>query len=264
MAVGVRRFFCLLNVAVAFVTLASALAVLYSDLAVPGYREHHRDALWFVSAYAAVQVVMLVEFARDGRLVPWLALAKAVAAWFLITFLDSLWPRWSVWTPARYVYLLFDWGESTGFGMYALIYLGRGLWNTLNTAYFTKSWWMRLRVTAPFLGRVVTGVPLAGMIFCAWKFINEVRLEAQLSPEAQAVAQLVYEGLECDAIRANDGRVTYDVRQRGERRYDVRIAWGCAQTRVVVRSQDGRMGGISGPRQACCSPPKSSSRDADG
>src|SRR5438874_12935453 len=49
MGVGVRLALRLANVAVALVTLASALAVLASDIAVPGYREHYRDALWFVA-----------------------------------------------------------------------------------------------------------------------------------------------------------------------------------------------------------------------
>src|SRR5207249_7460511 len=78
----VRLALRLVNVLVAFVTLASALAVLVSDLRVPGYRGHYRDALRFVALYAAVQGVMLAAFARDGRLVPWLALSKTAAAYF--------------------------------------------------------------------------------------------------------------------------------------------------------------------------------------
>ena len=261
MAVGVRRFFLLLNAAVAFVTFASALAVLYSDLAVPGYREHHRDALWFVTAYAAVQVVMLVEFARDGRWVPWLALLKAVVAWLFLANFTSLWPYWQGWTPGRYVYQLFDWGEGTRIGLYALVFLGRGLWNTLNAFYFTQPWWRRLRITRPLLGRVVTALPLVGMLFCLWLFLSLVREEAQtFSPEAQAVARLVYEGLDCTAVRANDGKTTDDVRQRGERRYQVRIAWGCEQTRVLVRAEDGRMGAAAGSQRACCARSESSMR----
>ena len=256
-----RRFFCLLNVAVAFVTLASALAVLYSDLFVPGYREHHRDALWFVSAYAAVQAGMLVEFARDGRFVPWLALVKAVAAWLFLANFTALWPYWRMWTPARYVYQLFDWGESTRMGLYALVFLGRGVWNTLNAFYFTQPWWRPLRITHPFLGRVVTALPLAGIVLCIWLFMQLVREEAQtFSPEAQAVARLVYEGLDCAAVRANDGKTTDDVRQRGERRYQVRIAWGCEQTRVLVRAEDGRLGAAVGSQRACCTRPETSMR----
>ena len=105
-----RRALRLVNVLVALVTLASALAVLGSDLTVPGYRDHYRDALWLVTAYAAVQVVMLAAFARDTWLVPWLALAKAAAAWLFLANFTALWPYWTTWTPARYVYQLFDWG----------------------------------------------------------------------------------------------------------------------------------------------------------
>jgi len=257
----VRRVFRLMNVAVALVTLASALAVFYSDLTVPGYREHYRDALWFVVAYSAVQIVMLVEFARDGRHVPWLALLKAVAAWVFLAAFASLWPYWGVWTPARYVYQLFDWGESTRIGLYALVFLGRGVWNTLNAFYFTQPWWRRLRITHPLLGHMVTVLPLAGMILCIWMFMQLVREEAEtFSPEARAVARLVYEGLDCDAVRTNDGKTTDDVRQRGERRYHVRIAWGCAETRVLVQAEDGRMGAAAGPQLACCERPETLSR----
>ena len=55
---------------IALVTLVSALAVLASDVLVPGYREHYRDAPWFVTLYVLVQIVMLVGFARDWRGVP--------------------------------------------------------------------------------------------------------------------------------------------------------------------------------------------------
>src|SRR5437870_7779777 len=106
----VRLALRIVNVLVALVTLASALAVLVSDLRIPGYREHYRDAVWFVGLYTAVQGVMLVTFARDGRLVPWLALSKAVAAWLFLAGFTHLWPYWRVWTPARYVYQLFEWG----------------------------------------------------------------------------------------------------------------------------------------------------------
>ena len=130
----------LVNVLVAFVTLASALAVLVSDLRVPGYREHYRDALWFVALYAAVQGVMLAAFARDGRLVPWLALSKTAAAYFFLAGFTHLWPYWRVWTPARYVYQLFEWGEDGQVGLMALVFLGRGAFNTLNAMYFTTPW----------------------------------------------------------------------------------------------------------------------------
>lgn len=245
----------LLNVAIALVTLASALAVLYSDVTVSGYREHYRDALWFVSLYALVQVVMLVEFARDSRLVPWLALAKAAAAWLFLANFTSLWPYWRVWTPARYIYELFNWGESTRIGLYALVFLGRGAFNTLNAFYFTQPAWRRLRITQPLLGRLVTALPLAGMMLCLWLFLRLVSEEVKtFSPEAQEVARLVYEQIDCDAVRTNEGKTTDDVRQRGERRYHVRIAWGCDVTRVLVEAEDGRIGATAGPQTSCCAP----------
>src|SRR5439155_25851948 len=116
MGVGVRLALRLANVAVALVTLVSALAVLASDLAVPGYREHYRDALWFVALYAVVQAVVLIAFARDGRLVPWLALLKAAAAYVFLLNFFALWPYWRTWTPARYVYQLFEWTGSRNVG----------------------------------------------------------------------------------------------------------------------------------------------------
>src|SRR5436305_1369398 len=151
-----RRALRWLNVAIALVTLASGLAVLGSDLLVTGYRELHRDALWFVVAYCAAQVLMVVEFARDGRLVPWLAVAKALAAclFFASFFTSGLY--WMAWTPGRYVYQLFVWGEETKVGLFALAFLGRGTFNTLNAFYFTRPWWGPLRVRRPPLGRAVT------------------------------------------------------------------------------------------------------------
>src|SRR5437870_8662246 len=120
-----RRSLRWLNVAIALVTLASGLAVLGSDLLVAGYRELHRDAPWFVAAYCAAQVLMVVEFARDGGLVPWLGVAKALAAvlFFASFFTSGLY--WMAWTPGRYVYQLFEWGEESQVGLCALAFIGR-------------------------------------------------------------------------------------------------------------------------------------------
>jgi hypothetical protein len=249
----VRRALRILNVLIALATLASALAVLASDLLVPGYREHYRDAPWFVALYAAVQVVMLVEFARDGRLVPWLAVAKAVAAYlFLLNFL-ALWPYWRTWTPARYVYQLFEWGEGRKVGLFALVFLGRGAFNTLNAVYFTAPWWGRLRSRQPLLGRLVTAVPLGAMVFCVWTFARLAAEETKtFSPEAADVARTVLEGIACDAVRANAGQTTSDIRERGNRRYHVRITYGCAVTQVVVLTEEGLIGTAAAPRPECC------------
>jgi hypothetical protein len=249
----VRLALRLVNVAIALVTLASALAVLAADILDPGYRAHYRDAIWFVTLYAAIQVVMLVEFARGGRLIPWLALAKAVAAYFFLGYFTSLWPYWRTWTPARYVYQLFDWGEGVKVGLFALIFLGRGAFNTLNAMYWTRDWWGALRFSRPLVGRLVTAVPIGITAFCVWAFLQLTREEARTySPEAQEVAQNVYESIECDAVRENAGKTTSDLRQQGERKYQVRIAYGCDMTRVVVQAEDGRVGAAAGPRVECC------------
>ena len=249
----VRLALRLVNLLVALVTLASALAVLASDLRVPGYREHYRDALWFVALYAAVQGVMLVGFARDGRLVPWLALSKAAAAYLFLAGFTHLWPYWRVWTPARYVYQLFEWGEDRQVGLMALVFLGRGAFNTLNAMYFTAPWWRALRVRRPLLGRAVTAAPMAATVFFLWTFFALQREEARtFSSEAQDVARLVYESLDCDAVRAHAGTTTADLRQRGERRYHVQIAYGCSLTRVTVLAEDGRIGTVAGPQLQCC------------
>ena len=248
-----RRALRFVNVGVALVTLASALAVLFSDVRDPGYRAYYRDAIWFVTAYCAVQLVMLVEFARDGRLVPWLALVKAVAAWLFLANIFVLWPYWKTWTPARYVYQVFQWGGDSTIGMLVLIILGRGAFNTLNAFYFAAPWWRPLRVRRPLLGRIVTALPVAAIVLCVWAFRELVTEEvATFSAEAQEVARVVWDGLDCEAVRAHAGKTTTDLRQRGDRRYQVLIAYGCDVTRVVVQAADGRIGTAAGPRPECC------------
>ena len=248
-----RRALRWLNVAIALVTLASGLAVLGSDLLVTGYRELHRDALGFVVAYCAAQVLMVVEFARDGRLVPWLAVAKALAAclFFASFFTSGLY--WMAWTPGRYVYQLFVWGEETKVGLFALAFLGRGTFNTLNAFYFTRPWWGPLRVRRPLIGRAVTAVPVAAAALCTWAFLALVREETTtFSSDAQDVARTVLAGVDCEEVRANEGKTMTDLRQRGERRYRVEITYGCDLTRVLVQAEDGRIGTAAEPQPACC------------
>jgi len=248
-----RRALRWLNVAIALVTLASGLAVLGSDLRVAGYRELHRDALWFVVAYCAVQVLMAEEFARDGRLVPWLAVAKALAALLFFASFLATGLYWMAWTPGRYVYQLFGWGEETKVGLFALVFLGRGTFNTLNAFYFTRRWWGPLRVRRPLLGRAVTALPIGVAALCAWAFLGLVQEEAKtFSPDAQDVARLVLAGVDCERVRANDGTTTTDLRRRGERSYRVEITWGCELTRVLVRAEDGRIGTAAEPQRECC------------
>jgi len=250
----VRTALRLIQAFVSLVTLASALAVLWSDLTVPGYREHYRDAVWFVTLYAAMQLGLLVGFFRDGPHVKWLALAKAVAAWlFLVNFL-ALWPYWKVWTPARYVYVLFEqWGGGSQVGLMALVLLGRGAFNTLAAFYFTREWWMPLRERMPLLGRIVTILPVAATGGCIWFFMMLVSEELRtFSPEAHAVAREVVLTAPCEQVRAREGTTTEDVRQRGDRRYEVRVSWSCALTRATVRVPDGRIGTFAAPRAECC------------
>jgi hypothetical protein len=249
----VRRTLLIVNVLVALATLASALAVLVSDVVDPGYRAHYRDALWFVAVYVAVQVVMVVAFARDGPLVPWLACAKAaVAALFLASF-TSLWPYWAVWTPARYVYQVFEWNGEPTIALFAMIFLGRGAFNVANAMFFTAPWWRSLRVRRPLVGRLVTAVPIGGVAVCVWLFLQLSGEEKRtFSADATEVARLVLDGVDCDAVRAHAGKTTTDVRQRGDRRYEVAIAYTCPIVRVVVRAEDGRVGTAAMPRPDCC------------
>lgn len=239
---------------VSFVTLASAVAVLWSDLFVPGYRDHYRDAVWFVASYAAVQLVMLAGFLRDGPHVKWLALAKAVAAWLFLANFFALWPYWKVWTPARYVYVLFEqWGGGSQIGLMALVLLGRGAFNTVATFYLTREWWMPLRDRMPLLGRIVTIAPVAATGLSVWFFLMLVVEEYRtFSPEGFGVAREVLATAPCEQVRERDGTTTEDVRQRGDRRYEVRVTWGCALTRVIVRTPDGKVGTFAGPRSECC------------
>ena len=119
--------------------------------------------------------------------------------------------------------------------------------------YWTRDWWGALRFSRPLLGRLVTAVPIGITAFCVWAFLQLTREEAlTYSPEAQEVAQHVYESLECDAVRENAGKTTSDLRLQGERKYQVRIAYGCDMTRVVVQAEDGRVGAAAGPRVECC------------
>jgi hypothetical protein len=241
------------NALIAAVTLTSALAVLGSDLLVPGYREHYHDALWFVAAYVAVQAFVLLEFVRGGRWMPALAVAKTVAAYLFLLGFPVLWPRWRFWTPARYVYQLFAWDDRSPIGLFALVFLGRGAFNTMNAVYLTRPWWLALRARRPLLGRLATSVPIGVTALCIWAFFALVREEKlSFSPEAQEVARVVFAGLECETLRERAGQTSTDVRQSGERRYRVEITYGCALTRVVVRAEDGRIGTVTGARPECC------------
>ena len=66
---------------------------------------------------------------------------------------------------------------------------------------------------------------------------------------------LVAGGIACDELRAKAGTTTTDVRERGDRRYDVMIGWDCTDLRVIVRAPDGRIGTSRTPRPECCGTP---------
>jgi hypothetical protein len=256
MPLAVDRALRIVNAAVALVTLASALAVLWSDVFVPGYREHYRDALWFVVTYAAVQAFMLVEFARGSPRLMWLALAKTLAAYAFLAGFLALWPQWRFWTPARYVYQVFAWDEESAVGLFALVFLGRGAFNTVNAAYYTRDGLLALRARRPLLGRLATAIPAGMLALCVWSFLALVREEHRsFSPEARDVARQVLATLECGALQARIGQATDDLRRRGEQTYRVHIAYGCPVTRVEVLAEDGRRGAASGARPDCCGPP---------
>jgi hypothetical protein len=234
-------------------TLASGVAVLAQDLFVPGYRAYHRDLVWFVAAYCAVHALMLAEFLRDGPWIPWLVSARAAVAYVFLLNLESLWPQWRYWTPGRYVYQLFDVPGIYNLGLYALLFLGRGLFNSYSLLRFTERWWRPLRQRHPLGGRLVTAALVAALVLPVWAFLTVTSEEARVySPEAEAVAREVLGGITCETLRERAGQTATDLRRRGERSYHVQIAYDCAVTRVVVRLEDGRVGSSAGSPGDCC------------
>src|SRR5580765_609014 len=123
-----------LTVLPAVVSLASGAAVLLSNVLDPGYRAHFADPLWLVVVYLAFYVWVFWAFLRATPAAPWLGLAKALGA---------------------YVFLVFV----------AFVFLGRGAWNTANALTLTRDWWLGLRARAPLVGRLVTAVPVALLVF---------------------------------------------------------------------------------------------------
>jgi hypothetical protein len=245
-----------LNVVAALVALASGLAVLVSTVAIPGYP--YRDPLALVVAYCAFYVWVVVAFWRGTTTARRLAVAKAIGACaFVLLFLrlpDAA-RAWMNASPGRYVYQLFDWGPGAGIGMYAFVFLGRGVWNTVNAMACTRDWWFAIRARRPLIGRALTAIPVAIVVGCVWQFMTFVRIEAKtVSPEAQEIARVIEQDLSCEDVRAKDGTTTSDVRQRGDREYKVMIRWGCAGTIIVVRDPDDRMGVAVGVRPECCPP----------
>jgi hypothetical protein len=247
-----------LNLVAAATTLASGLAVLGSNLVDPVYRAHYRDALWFVLAYLAFYAAVIYAFASPGRarLARRLAVAKALGAGLFLIAFPSVGQTWMAWTPGRYVYQLFDWGADARVVLMAFVFLGRGVWNTANVFALTRDVWMPLRVRRPLLGRLMTMVPVAIIVTCVWMFLALARMNAkEFSAEAHEVASLVLQDVGCDDLRAKAGTTTNDVRQRGDRRYDVTISWSCTDLVVIVRAPDGRFGTARDSRPECCDTP---------
>jgi hypothetical protein len=250
-----RRALRWVNVLAAAGPLASALAVLGSDLFTPGYRSHYRDSLPLVAAYVAFYVAVIAAFLRDTRWVPAFAILKAVGAYAFIGAFVVLGPLWMARTPGRYVYLLFDWGPEGRVVLIAFVMLGRGVWNTLNAMFFSLPWLVPLRERQPLLGRIVTMLPLGLTVALVAAFVELRNLDRQTySADAHAVARQVIESLSCDEIRAKQGTETTDVRQRDTERFVVRIRWDCRAVRVVVQAPDERMGHAEADRAECCVP----------
>ena len=244
-----RRVMRVLNLLVIGAALASALAVLGSMLLVPGYREAYGDSWLFVLAYVALQGFVVREFWRDSPLVPWLALGRAVSAWIFLLAPPVVGLWWMRATPARYVYVLFDWGLGLEVVLFAFLWLGRGVMGTINALYFTAPWLQRLRARRPLVGRAVTAVALVVLVWCSWTFVGLLRVA-----NLRDIAGGIWTTLDCETMHAKDGETTTDVRQGpdGKRRYTVRIAWGCPDTRVIVADENGRVATWAGERQDCC------------
>jgi hypothetical protein len=152
-------------------------------------------------------------------------------------------------TPSRYVYQLFDWGPGLEIVLFAFLWLGRGVVGTVNALYFTAPWLQRLRARRPLVGRAVTAVALLVLVWCSWTFVELLRVG-----NLRDVAGGIWTTLDCETMRAKNGETTTDVRQGpdGKRRYTVRIAWGCPETRVIVADEDGRIATWAGERHDCC------------
>jgi len=242
-----------LNLIATAVTLASGLSVLAQDLLVQGYRDYHRDWIAFVAAYCAVQAFTLHQLVWNGRALPWLIAARAAVAYVFLLGLTSLWPQWRYWTPGRYVYELVDVPGMFNLGLYALIFLGRGAFNTWSLMGVTEHWWRPLRSHQPVVGRLVTAGFVAGLVFPVWTFLGVITQEAKTySPEAEAVAREVLGGISCETLQEKVGQQTTDLRRRGETNYHVQIAYDCTVMRVVVRMEDGRVGSYSASPGDCC------------
>lgn len=260
-----RRLFRLLNVVTAAACLASGAAATWSWLVDPGYRAHYGDPLWLLLAYVAFYAWVLRAFWRDDASAPRLALVKTAGAYLFLVYLvlgattgeGAAWlALWMHRTPGRYVYQLFQWGPCLEWVLMAYVLLGRGAWNTVNAVAFTMPWWIRIRASRPILGRVLTALPVLLLVGFAWTYRELIRLQREVySCEATSVAHEVLAGIDCEALAHASAPTTTDLRQRGERRYEVHIRWDCHDVQVLVRDPDGRVGTARAPRLECCPNP---------
>jgi hypothetical protein len=241
------------NVAAGLLPLASGLAVLVSALTDPGYRAHYGDPLWLVALYVAFYLWVVVAFARGRGPLARLAVAKTLGAYAFVLTFAVVGDLWMSRTPGRYVYELFDWGAERKAILMAYVMIGRGVWNTLNAMYFTAAWWVPLRKSRPFVGRVTTAAFVGIALLFVWAFQRLVKMDAEtFSVEAHEVARTVHARLECETIRAREGNTTRDLRERADRRYVVDIRYDCRDTQVVVKDPDGRIGQYRASREECC------------
>jgi hypothetical protein len=245
----------IVNAFAAAVCLASALAVLGGNLSDPGYRAHYRDAIPYVLAYAAFYAWVLYTFAWSGRVrvAQTLAVVKAIGAYAFLLAFPGAGRTWMVLTPGRYVYQLFDWGTEASIVLMAYVFLARGAWNTVNAFAITRPVWFPLRQSRPLFGRIVTYIPVVITVLCVWAFLRLARMNAEdFSAEAHEIASIVANDIQCDEVRAKAGTTTRDVRQRGDRQYQVMINWDCTDVRIIVRDPEGKAGTARTPRPECC------------
>lgn len=251
-----RRALLWLSALATALSVLSALAVLGSWVWHPEYRVHYGDSLLFVFGYLSLQVWILQALVRDTPAVPRIMIARAVAGWVFIALFVSVGPLWMRVTPARYVYQLFDWGPEARIGLFALVFLGRGAFNSFAAFALTRDWWWPLRETRPLVGRLLTAAAVALIVGFVWLFLQLLRLDATtFSAEAHEVATFVLGSTECRMVREREGQTTTDLRQRGQRQYHVTIRWRCADMMVEVRTEDGKLGVARGPRLECCTDP---------
>jgi hypothetical protein len=226
----------------------SAGLVLGSNLD-PAYRARVDDALWFVVPYLVLQGWMAWELTRDGRAAPWIALGRAVAA-YVFLFVALMVPAggklWMAWTPGRYVYQLFDWGEGAEILLFGFLFLGRGVGNTLAAVAVTAPWWVEIRRRRPLVGRAVTMLPIVAVGLCGWQFAELFQFAV-----ARDVARTVAAGIDCETVRARMGETTTDIRALGKRRFIVRIEYRCPTTRVMVADEQQRIGAVE-TGEPCC------------